>query len=224
MSAGSLSGARPLKTQQPEFDGVHGNLDAWPQTLIILARAPLTGNMALGLPHGKTQGSSTTIAGPEPTLATLVTRFAKLTGRRPSHVARFTLPPRVAHATDIAVTHVRRTALPRIASIAIIASVTDTGASETLSDAGLQLSVAMRRKEELCGHPAGIVLRPTGLGARIGVRALGSKSRHRQDSERRSPGKFQRFQCSLKHVPPPKSPGRAGRLSLGKRRKLVPEP
>jgi hypothetical protein len=48
---------------------------------------------------------------------------------------------------------------------------------EAPADAGLQLSVATRRKQELGGHSAGIVLRAAVFGARLGQSTFDGKSR-----------------------------------------------
>jgi hypothetical protein len=129
---------------------------------------------------------------------TALTRIVKIPGR-PAHIARF--PAGIAHTSRVAVAHVLRAAVARIASVARIAAVARCG--EALGDAALQLRVAVGRKQEFGRHSAGVVLRPASLGARVGIGVTGSKSRYRQNSQQGCPNGFYRPQCSLKHVPPP---------------------
>jgi hypothetical protein len=61
--------------------------------------------------------------------------------------------------------------------------VAESGCGEALGDAGLQLGVATRRKQELGGHPASIVLGAAGFGARLGIGASDGKGRQRQNGQ-----------------------------------------
>jgi hypothetical protein len=118
-------------------------------------------------------GSKAAIAATERTLPALVAEIAKF-------------PRRTAHIGGTS--HVRRTSIrrppPHVARVAHVSGIMATSriaagsrGGEAPANAGLQLSVATGRKQELGGHSAGIVLRAAVFGARLGHGTSDGKGR-----------------------------------------------
>jgi hypothetical protein len=172
LSAVSISGPSANATILPELDHAGGS---------FRRRAASVNHPRTCCPdrqYGRTArprstGSKAAIAATGPTLPALVAEIAKFSWR-------------TAHIWGTS--HVRRTSIrlppPHVARVAQVSGIMATSriaagsrSGEAPADAGLQLCVATRRKQELGGHPTGIVLRAAVFGARLGYGTFDRKGR-----------------------------------------------